>query len=183
MANTMNKIKIYKYIMCLVLCLGLCMALGACGGESSSDGGDGSVPVGIHQANQGDVYGVKTEAEEILSGKDIGDLYVTVIRETSTERYPDITIGDAFDSYFGSPEWRAFEGTREGDDGSYDVVEFTGTCEYDGAESEALIQFTIAPDFSEFETTYFSINSESMTFRDLNALMEIAFYQLSEEKE
>ena len=181
----MTRTRAYKLIVCLVVSLLLVLGLAACGGSGDAGATGGTVPGGSHvteQENSGDNYGEKSEAVAILDGQDIGDICVMAIKDCAPPNYPDITIGEAFDWYFGSPAWRAFEGvTSDHDDTVDNVVEFTGICEYNGVDAEALIQFTFDPEFTEFETTYFELDGEPMTFRDLNALMEIAFYGYSEE--
>ena len=53
---------------------------------------------------------------------------------------------------------------------------------YQDAEAQALIQFTFDPELEGFEATFFSLDGNPMEFRDLNAVSEMAFYQLSEER-
>ena len=111
------------------------------------------------------------------------ELFINAVKNAVPEDYPDITIGEAYDDYFSAPEWSAFEGASSYYDDTIEyVVEFKGGCIYKEAEAEALIQFTFDPEFEGFEATYFALDGEPMEFRDLNAVSEIAFYQLSQEK-
>ena len=179
-------------LLMLTLCLSLCLGLSACGGSGSGDGNaavDGSASADESAAEeQGDEdhghdsvdfkYGVETFESAAVNE----DLFITVIKNASPQDYPEVTVGDAFDWYFEDPQWRAFEGTRDGDDETYYVVEFRGGCVYLGKEREALIQFTFSPDFGSFEATYFALDGESMSFNDLNELMEVAYYGYSADK-
>lgn len=99
--------------------------------------------------------------------------------------HPDITYADAFDYFFGYPEWTSFKGTRDEDDTLYDIVQFTGDCLYAGKEVTALIQFTLSDDMKSFEPTYLSFNDVSQTNEDMYALIDKAFseYQKSQEME
>ena len=99
--------------------------------------------------------------------------------------YPDATYGDAFDYFFGYPEWTSFQGTRDEDDKVYDIVQFTGECLYAEKEVTALIQFTLSEDKNTFEPTYLSFNDVPQTNEDMYALVDKAFteYQKSQEME
>ena len=180
----MNKPSAYKSILCLILSLAWCLAFCACGGKEAA--GSVELPAGNHvpiEAEPKQNYGVKPEVESPLDDPEAEELFINAVRNAVPEDYPDITIGEAYDHYFGSPEWRAFEGASSYHDDTIDyVVEFKGTCTYQGAEAQALIQFTFDPEFEGFEATFFSLDGEPMEFRDLNAVSEIAYYQLSEEK-
>ncbi len=185
----MNKPSASKLILCIILSLALCLAFCACGGAGSAENADetpaADTPAGSHVSSgivQGPNYGVKAEVANLLEDPEAEELFINAVKNAVPEDYPDITIGEAYDNYFGAPEWSAFESAGSGDDGTYDyVVEFKGTCIYEDAEAQALIQFTFTPDFSGFEANFFSLDGEPMEFRDLNAVTEIAFYSLSGE--
>ena len=181
--NPMNKSSAYKYILCLILSLTLCLAFCACGGdEASESGGGASGSAGAHVAGGAEAkYGVKAEVENALDDPGVEDLFISAVKNAVPEDYPDITIGEAYDNYFSSPAWRAFESAGAADGGIEYVVEFTGGCIYEDAEAEALIQFTFDPELEGFQATFFSLDGEPMDFRDLNAVSEIAYYLLSGE--
>ncbi len=101
--------------------------------------------------------------------------YVLSVKGGSPKAYPDITYEEAFESFFGSPTWTYFQGTREEDDTQYDVVEFTGDCVYADVEVKALIQFTIDEEQGTFEATYLSFNDVPQTDVVLGALLEKVF--------
>ncbi len=180
----MIKIRTHKSILCLILSLALCLAFCACGGTGSSDSPEALA--GSHVADgfvQGANYGVRAEILDSLESREAEELFILAVKDTAPENYPDITIGEAYDSYFSSPEWKAYEGVSSYHDDTFDyVVEFTGGCMYQDAEAQALIQFTFDPELEGFEATFFSLDGNPMEFRDLNAVSEIAFYQLSEER-
>ena len=180
----MNKPAAYKSILCLILSLALCLAFCACGGKEAAEPSE--TPAGSHVSGgfeEGQNYGVKAEVVNPLDDPKAEELFIDAVRNAAPEDYPDITIGEAYDNYFSAPEWSAFEGASSYYDDTIEyVVEFKGGCIYKEAEAEALIQFTFDPEFEGFEATYFSLDGEPMEFRDLNAVSEIAFYQLSEEK-
>ena len=111
--------------------------------------------------------------------------FVLGVKGGSPNSYPDITYEEAFESFFSNPTWTYFEGTREDDEKTYDVVEFTGNCLYNDIEVKALIQFTISDDRETFEASYFSLNDIPQTTADLYGLIEKVFseYQESQEME
>lgn len=182
--NPMNKTQAYKSILCLILSLALCLAFCACGGEKAAEPSE--TPAGSHVSDgavQGDIYGTKAEVENPFDDPDYESIFINAVKDGVPANYPEITIGEAFDQYFASPEWRAFEGADSYHDDTLDyIVEFTGGCTYEGAEAQALIQFTISREFDSFETTFFSLDGDPMTFAKLNELMEVAFYSLSQEQ-
>lgn len=91
------------------------------------------------------------------------------VKNSCPNAYPDITWGEAFESFFSKPTWKYFVGTVEGADNDGDgkpdytinnveTVEFTGYCFYQDVEVKALIQFTIDKENETFEVTYLSLN-------------------------
>ena len=54
------------------------------------------------------------------------DEHVLGVKNGTNFAYPGITYGEAFDNFFGSPTWKYFEGSREDELETHDVVEFTG---------------------------------------------------------
>lgn len=65
---------------------------------------------------------------------------------------PHITYKDAYENFFGNPQWRGFEA----DDGS-EVVEFSGECTYYDEEAAVYIQFVI-DDEESFSMWYAGIH-------------------------
>lgn len=101
--------------------------------------------------------------------------FVLGVKGGSPSTYPDITYEEAFGSFFGYPTWTYFQGTIDGDDALYDIVEFTGNCMYNDIEVKALIQFTVNVDDETFDATYFSLNDIPQTTTDLYGLIDIVF--------
>ena len=106
--------------------------------------------------------------------------------------YPDITYGQAFESFFGSPTWKYFVGTKDGpdDDGDgkpdytedgIDIVEFTGYCTYADVEVKALLQFTLSKDDDTFSATYLSFNEVPQSTLIMYALIDKAFEEYENE--
>lgn len=136
-------------------------------------------------------------AEEALE-KEVGDILasedenVLMVKNGTNSNYPDVTYGEAFETYFGTPEWRYFKGTQEGpdDDGDgksdytnddIDVVEFTGYCTYADVEVKALIQFVLDTDAGTFEAQYLSFNEVPQSGLQLGALLESVFETYAQE--
>ena len=94
--------------------------------------------------------------------------------------YPGITYGQAFDSFFSSPTWTYFEGTREGSDIVYPIVEFTGNCLYMNENVKARIQFELHREDNTFNATYLSINDIPQSTIMLNALIDKIFQEYQE---
>ena len=109
--------------------------------------------------------------------------FVLGVKGGSPNSYPDISYEEAFGFFFSNPTWRYFEGTREDDDNTYNVVEFTGGCLYEDVEVTVLIQFTISEDFKTFDGTYFSMNDVPQPLTELDALIESAFSKYQETQE
>lgn len=101
--------------------------------------------------------------------------YVLGVKYGTPSTYPNITYGEAFEAFFAYPTWTYYQGTREGDEKVYDVVEFTGNCMLADKEVKALIQFTISDDKKSFEASYFSLNDIPQSMVDLNGLLDKVF--------
>ena len=92
--------------------------------------------------------------------------YVKIVKNGSFNSYPEIVIGDAFDSFFTNSKWDYFV-SDEGEN----VVEFTGGCEFDGEKVKALIQFKLDEE-GGFEATYFSMNNVSQNLLMMSGMIE-----------
>lgn len=114
------------------------------------------------------------------------DANVLGVKNGTNNSYPGKTYGEAFESFFGSPTWKYFKGTKNGpdDDGDgqpdyveddVDVVEFTGYCTYQDVKVKALIQFTLDNEAGTFEATYLSFNDVPQSNLILWALIEKVF--------
>lgn len=113
------------------------------------------------------------------------DEHILSVKNGTNSEHPNTTYGEAFDSYFGSPAWKYFKGTKEGtdEDGdgkpdsetkNVDIVEFTGYCMYKNVEVKALVQFTLNDD-DTFSATYLSYNEVPQNLLQLAGLIESVF--------
>lgn len=66
------------------------------------------------------------------------DPNVTKVKEGYLDSYPNIAIGEAFESYFSSPAWKYFPAEEE-----EEVVEFTGYFMFEEVKAKATIQFVM----------------------------------------
>lgn len=112
--------------------------------------------------------------------------HILSVKGGSPYSYPDKEFGTTFDSFFSSPTWKYFVGTKEGpdEDGdgkadyteeNVDIVEFTGYCTYQDVKVKALIQFTLDQEEDTFEATYLSFNEVPQNMLMLSVLLEAAF--------
>lgn len=81
--------------------------------------------------------------------------YIQFVEKGYPESYPNVTYGEAFEAFFADGEWEYFESTE-----NQDVVEFHGTCFYDGEEAEVAIQFLLSYDEQTFQVYALKINDE-----------------------
>lgn len=81
--------------------------------------------------------------------------YIEFVKGGSPETYPNASYGDAFEAYFADCSWEYFESTDH-----QDVVEFRGTCLYDGENANVTIQFLLSYEQQTFEVYALSINGE-----------------------
>lgn len=130
--------------------------------------------------------------DEVANVVQAEDEHVKGVKNGTSFEYPDVTYGEAFEAFFGTPTWKYFKGTQEGpdDDGdgepdyteeNIDIVEFTGYCEYSGVEVKALLQFTLDKEGETFECTYLSFNEVPQSTLIMTALLDKAFTSYMEE--
>ena len=82
----------------------------------------------------------------ILSG--CYDKNVLTVREGSLTRYPNVKIGDAFDSFFSDGQWKSFTSTENDE-----VVEFSGKAFWDNKPADYKFQFLVKGNSFELHTT------------------------------
>lgn len=80
---------------------------------------------------------------------------INIVKNGVTESYPDITCGEAFESFFSSPEWKYFES----DDGD-DVVEFQGVNKNES--SKVKMQFIVDYKEETFEFWVMLVDGEEI---------------------
>lgn len=87
------------------------------------------------------------------------DYYVSLIKESSPEAYPDYTYGVVFDNYFSNPNWGYAEIDKQ------KIVDFTGGCTWNGEDVNCEIQFQLNMDEGTFEVVYYEFDGNE---QDLN---------------
>lgn len=87
-----------------------------------------------------------------ISGCSSEDKHVSVVKNGHFTNYPSVTIGTAFEQFFGNPQWKHFKSDK-----GEEVVEFTGKCRYSDVEVNAKMQFLFSDDKS-FEAKFLSFN-------------------------
>ncbi|WP_314303935.1 hypothetical protein [Brevibacillus parabrevis] len=105
-----------------------------------------------------------TPIDRALSQFSAQQKYVDMVREGHFAAHTDQKIGDAFDKFFGSPRWSAFDS-----DTGQKIVEFTGDCTYLEQKVKARMQFVVNPETGSFEI-------HTIGFNDIpqNRLMQAA---------
>lgn len=101
---------------------------------------------------------------------DSDNKYVKMVKGGYRENNPDLTYGQAFSDFFGTPRWHYFL-SDEGDD----VVEFTGDCTYQDVAVKARIQFIVDEENGTFEIAYFDLNEVPQNMLTLASLMANVF--------
>lgn len=139
----------------------LCMAAG-CAQETAKD---------VEKQAEDIAQEVADQAENIA---DNDDEHVISVKNGYPEAYPEITFGEAFDSFFASPTWKYFES----EDGQ-DVVEFTGYCTYQEVEVKARLQFILEED-GAFTSGALSFNDVPQSQLITGAMLEKAFEQYAQ---
>lgn len=150
-----------KLAAALMAAAALCMTAG-CTQETAKD---------VQKQAEDVVQEVADQAENIA---DSGDEHVVSVKNGYPEAYPEITFGEAFDSFFDSPTWKYFE-SEEGEN----VVEFTGYCMYQDVEVKARLQFILADD-GTFSSGALSFNDVPQSQLITGAMLEKAFEQYAE---
>lgn len=154
----------------------MCVALCGCGSDVVDDTTDQ-----IEDAVDQVANAIQAEDENVLA-----------VKGGTNSNYPNVTYGDAFEAYFGSPTWKYFKGIQEGpdDDGDgtpdftkedIDVVEFTGYCMYADVEVKAMIQFTLNKEAGTFDATYLAFNEVPQSTLMLSELISSVFESYLEE--
>lgn len=99
-----------------------------------------------------------------------GNEYVSMVKSGSPNGYPNITYEQAFGDYFSEPKWKYFRA----EDGR-DVVQFDGTCMYDGNTADICFQFVLDVDKGTFTTEYMGINGEAQSVLAISSVVDKVF--------
>lgn len=98
---------------------------------------------------------------------------VRIVKEGHFNRYPNKTIGVAFNKFFDSPSWKHFLAQ----DGK-DIVEFNGKGTFNGEPVNVKIQFTVVDKKGgAFETTSFALNDVPQDLLSLEGLLSNIYGQ------
>ena len=113
----------------------------------------------------------KDIADQFASIQAADNEYVLRVKSSHHDEYPNVSYGEAFDSFFATPTWKFFES-----EGGEKVVEFTGDCSFREVNVKARLQFIIATDEKTFDIGALSFNevpqSNLITFSLLSAAFE-----------
>lgn len=88
-----------------------------------------------------------------------GGKAIQIVKSAHIDDYPNKTVGEAFEDFFGSPKWE--EGGLEDDnirEQGITLVNFTGKMMYADKEVEAVIQFQANKDTGAFKFEAFELN-------------------------
>ncbi|MET3290926.1 UNVERIFIED_CONTAM: Ca2+/Na+ antiporter [Brevibacillus sp. OAP136] len=96
---------------------------------------------------------LESVSDEASNFRDKDNKYVLGVKNGYPENYPDKTYNQAFENFFGNPNWKYFNATT-----GEKVVEFTGYCTYQNVEVKAKIQFILSTDETSFEVGALSFN-------------------------
>ncbi len=111
------------------------------------------------------------------------DVHVLMVKGGKPEKYPDITFGEAFDNFFGTPSWKYFQGTQDDSEEVFDVVEFSGTCLYQDVPVTAKLQFVLSDNQDTFEASYLSFNDVPQNRIIMTGLLTKVFEEYQNEQE
>ena len=95
--------------------------------------------------------------------------YVRSVKGGHPQMYPNITLEEAFNDFFGSPHWKSQKGT----DGS-NIVIFTGKCSYDGKQANVELRYKLNSD-GTFDIAGGSINGQEQNLLVIAALHATPF--------
>lgn len=142
----------------IVVAVTLCCTIG-CSQETEKE---------VLEVAENVVQEVSEQAEDIENKEDEN---VLKIKNGHPEDYPDITYGEAFDNFFGSPMWEYLGGENK-----EDIVEFTGYYTYQNTEVKVRVQFILNED-GTFTSGALSFNDVLQSQLITKSTLEKAFEQ------
>lgn len=95
---------------------------------------------------------------------------IQFIQEAHLDDMPYISLGEALDGFCDETEWNAFQSDRQ-----REIVEFEGSCEYQGKQKNVLIQFIIDMEEDSYQLSYFSLNEEPQTQEEMTDFFQEVF--------
>lgn len=111
-----------------------------------------------------------------MAGCVFDDEKVSAVKNGHLSDYPAVTVGEAFDSFFASPEWKSFKSDK-----GKNIVEFTGKCRYQDVDVTAKMQFVVSGN-KAFEIDFFSLNDIPQNKLLLAGLMGKVFEKAEKKK-
>lgn len=97
--------------------------------------------------------------------------FVMNVKNGTLNSFPDQLIGDAFEDFFSSGDWKYFQA-----DTGEQVVEFTGFCMYMEEKVKARLQFIVDEDTGNFEVGALSFNEVPQNELTIETLL-LAIYE------
>lgn len=115
------------------------------------------------------ILGSEDNSNDDLQGSKY-DSNIEMVKKGSPELIPNITYEQAYENFFGNPQWRGFTA-----DTGEQVVEFTGDCTYYDEEAEVYIQFVLEGT-TAFSLYYAHINVNGETISlDEQTIVELVY--------
>ena len=111
-------------------------------------------------------------AKDVLSLLDSPE--IQLVKEGHLYDYPDKTVGEAVDGFFGSPSWESGEGI-EGETKGKTLVDATGKITFMEKEITAAIQFVVDEKAGTFELLSLELNGIAQTALMRGALIRKMF--------
>ena len=84
--------------------------------------------------------------------------YIRIAKDGCPEAYPHISFGQAFEDFFGDCSWEYYKSVDD-----LDVVEFNGTCLYNGEKAKVAIQFIVHYEKQTCEVYALALNGNPQT--------------------
>lgn len=84
--------------------------------------------------------------------------FIRIAKDGCPEAYPHISFGQAFEDFFGDCSWEYYKSVDD-----LDVVEFNGTCLYNGENAKVAIQFIVHYEKQTCEVYALALNGNPQT--------------------
>lgn len=166
----MKKVQSLRGVACVLSAL---LLLSACGGSSPTSASESS------ESAASSTVASESESE----GKAAAVDPISSAQNNSTSAYPGVTYKEAFDNFFGSPEWTEYSGVAESSDEdgdgrpdsmipNADIVQFTGTFLLGDVETTATIRFLQSDSTGKFEPFTVAYNDTIMPNSELINMLD-----------
>ena len=169
----MKKMQPLRGMACV---LSASLLLSACGGSSPSSASESSESAASSTAAS------ESESESEVKAAAVDP--ISSAQNNSTSAYPGVTYKEAFDNFFGSPEWTEYSGVAESSDEdgdgrpdsmipNADIVQFTGTFLWGDVETTAAIRFLQSDSTGKFEPFTVAYNDTIMPNSELINMLDV----------